>query len=57
MKWVCTKFWRMITEGTVVTILPNPNDDTLYLITPEDTQRTRIANFTTIKAHFRKVEE
>ena len=56
-KWVCIRFWRNIIEGTIVYINPNPLDDTLYFVTPADTHRSRIANYTTIRAHFRKVEE
>ena len=58
-KWICTNQWRMITVGTVVMIEPLSigNQDNMYGITPEGTQRTRYTNYTTIKEYFKEYKE
>ena len=58
-QWICTKQWRKITVGTIVYILPigKGHYAASYTVTPEFTQRSRIANFTTIKEYFREYKE
>ena len=58
-RYICTKEFRRITVGTVVYIqeIGVGHYANSYTITPEDSQKSRIANYTTIKEHFIKEEK
>lgn len=57
-KWICKKEFRRITVGTVVYVLPIGvgHYASEYTITPEDSQKSRIANGRTVLEYFKEMK-